>query len=223
MLVILDGWGLREASADNAIRLARTPTFSKLWSTCPHARLHTSGKDVGLPDGQMGNSEVGHLNIGAGRLVHAGSATHQSGCRIAARSPSCTGAARPDRALAQVRRHLPSDGPGVARRRALASGPRRSARAGSRFSRRADSRPRFHRRTRYATPVGRRRCPAPGFGASVRGLASARCAAATMRWTATIDGTASARRIAPSSTRRDHASPMRSVGDRGRLCPRCHR
>jgi len=69
MLVILDGWGWREATADNAVRLAHTPTFSKLWSTCPHALLHTSGKDVGLPDGQMGNSEVGHLNIGAGRLV----------------------------------------------------------------------------------------------------------------------------------------------------------
>ena len=69
MLVILDGWGWREASADNAVRLARTPTFSKLWSTCPHALLHTSGKDVGLPEGQMGNSEVGHLNIGAGRVV----------------------------------------------------------------------------------------------------------------------------------------------------------
>jgi 2,3-bisphosphoglycerate-independent phosphoglycerate mutase len=69
MLVILDGWGCREASADNAVRLARTPTFSKLWSTCPHAVLLTSGKDVGLPDGQMGNSEVGHLNIGAGRVV----------------------------------------------------------------------------------------------------------------------------------------------------------
>ncbi len=69
MLVILDGWGWREATADNAVRLARTPTFSKLWSTCPHALLHTSGKDVGLPGGQMGNSEVGHLNIGAGRVV----------------------------------------------------------------------------------------------------------------------------------------------------------
>ena len=69
MLVVLDGWGCREDSADNAVRQARTPTFGKLWSTCPHALLHTSGKDVGLPDGQMGNSEVGHLNIGAGRLV----------------------------------------------------------------------------------------------------------------------------------------------------------
>ena len=69
MLVILDGWGCREASADNAVRLARTPAFNALWSSCPHATLHTSGKDVGLPDGQMGNSEVGHLNIGAGRVV----------------------------------------------------------------------------------------------------------------------------------------------------------
>ena len=48
---------------------ARTPTFDRLWSTCPHAFLRTSGRDVGLPQGQMGNSEVGHLNIGAGRLV----------------------------------------------------------------------------------------------------------------------------------------------------------
>jgi 2,3-bisphosphoglycerate-independent phosphoglycerate mutase len=69
MLVILDGFGWREETADNAIRLARTPTFTKLWQTCPHAFLHTSGRDVGLPDGQMGNSEVGHMNIGAGRVV----------------------------------------------------------------------------------------------------------------------------------------------------------
>src|SRR4029079_10393584 len=61
--------GCRQETADNAVRQARTSTFDKLWSSCPHATLHTSGKDVGLPDGQMGNSEVGHLNIGAGRLV----------------------------------------------------------------------------------------------------------------------------------------------------------
>jgi 2,3-bisphosphoglycerate-independent phosphoglycerate mutase len=69
MLVILDGWGWRDDSADNAVRLARTPTFDRLWSTSPRAFLATSGRDVGLPDGQMGNSEVGHLNIGAGRVV----------------------------------------------------------------------------------------------------------------------------------------------------------
>ena len=69
MLVVLDGWGWREETADNAVRLAKTPTFDRLWSGSPHAFLRTSGKDVGLPDGQMGNSEVGHLNIGAGRVV----------------------------------------------------------------------------------------------------------------------------------------------------------
>ena len=69
MLVILDGWGHREATADNAVRLARTPNFDHLWATCPHAFLRTSGLDVGLPEGQMGNSEVGHMNIGAGRVV----------------------------------------------------------------------------------------------------------------------------------------------------------
>ncbi len=69
MLVILDGWGWREDVADNAVRQARTPNFDRLWAAGPHAFLQTSGLDVGLPDGQMGNSEVGHLNIGAGRVV----------------------------------------------------------------------------------------------------------------------------------------------------------
>ena len=69
MLVILDGWGWREEAADNAVRQARTPAFDRLWQSSPHAFLRTSGRDVGLPDGQMGNSEVGHLNIGAGRVV----------------------------------------------------------------------------------------------------------------------------------------------------------
>ena len=69
MLVILDGWGWREEKADNAVLQARTPTFDRLWQGGAHAFLRTSGHDVGLPDGQMGNSEVGHLNIGAGRVV----------------------------------------------------------------------------------------------------------------------------------------------------------
>ena len=69
MLVILDGFGWREDIADNAVRQAKTPTFDRLWGTGPHGFLHTSGEDVGLPQGQMGNSEVGHLNIGAGRVV----------------------------------------------------------------------------------------------------------------------------------------------------------
>jgi 2,3-bisphosphoglycerate-independent phosphoglycerate mutase len=69
MLAILDGWGWREGGADNAVSLARTPNFDALWDGCPRAFLRTSGLDVGLPEGQMGNSEVGHLNIGAGRVV----------------------------------------------------------------------------------------------------------------------------------------------------------
>ncbi|MDP3409922.1 2,3-bisphosphoglycerate-independent phosphoglycerate mutase [Bosea sp. (in: a-proteobacteria)] len=69
MLMILDGWGWRQESENNAVRLAQTPNFDRLWASSPHAFLKTSGLDVGLPPGQMGNSEVGHLNLGAGRVV----------------------------------------------------------------------------------------------------------------------------------------------------------
>ncbi len=69
-LIILDGWGYREEAEDNAIAQANTPVFDKLWAECPHTLINTSGNVVGLPDGQMGNSEVGHLNLGAGRTVY---------------------------------------------------------------------------------------------------------------------------------------------------------
>ncbi|HET6655247.1 MAG TPA: 2,3-bisphosphoglycerate-independent phosphoglycerate mutase, partial [Gammaproteobacteria bacterium] len=69
VLTILDGWGYREDTTDNAIAAAATPHWDRLWRDCPHALLHTSGKAVGLPEGQMGNSEVGHLNLGAGRVL----------------------------------------------------------------------------------------------------------------------------------------------------------
>jgi 2,3-bisphosphoglycerate-independent phosphoglycerate mutase len=69
MLVILDGFGWREETADNAVAQARKPNFDRLWAASPHGFLTTCGRVVGLPDGQMGNSEVGHLNIGAGRVV----------------------------------------------------------------------------------------------------------------------------------------------------------
>ena len=69
VLCILDGWGLREDTSANAPALANTPNFDHLMATCPHAQLITHGPDVGLPTGQMGNSEVGHTNIGAGRVV----------------------------------------------------------------------------------------------------------------------------------------------------------
>jgi 2,3-bisphosphoglycerate-independent phosphoglycerate mutase len=70
VLIILDGWGYRAESKANAIALARKPTYDRLLREYPNTLIHTSGKYVGLPDGQMGNSEVGHLNIGAGRIVH---------------------------------------------------------------------------------------------------------------------------------------------------------
>ena len=69
VLCILDGWGHREEREDNAIALAETPTWDRLMASCPRALVETSGRAVGLPDGQMGNSEVGHMNIGAGRVV----------------------------------------------------------------------------------------------------------------------------------------------------------
>ncbi|MDR3364006.1 MAG: 2,3-bisphosphoglycerate-independent phosphoglycerate mutase [Clostridiales Family XIII bacterium] len=70
MLVILDGWGYREEIEGNAVALAETPVLDRLWAEHPHTLIEASGLAVGLPDGQMGNSEVGHLNIGAGRTVY---------------------------------------------------------------------------------------------------------------------------------------------------------
>ena len=69
VLLILDGWGHREATEHNAIAAARTPVWDRLWAQFPHALIGASQSAVGLPDHQMGNSEVGHLNIGAGRVV----------------------------------------------------------------------------------------------------------------------------------------------------------
>src|SRR5260370_3188823 len=69
VLVILDGWGYAPPSKANAIALARKPNYDRLLHEFPNTLIHTSGRYVGLPEGQMGNSEVGHLNIGAGRIV----------------------------------------------------------------------------------------------------------------------------------------------------------
>jgi 2,3-bisphosphoglycerate-independent phosphoglycerate mutase len=69
VLIVLDGWGFRAAREGNAIELGRTPTWHRLWERAPRTLLEASGLPVGLPDGQMGNSEVGHLNLGAGRVV----------------------------------------------------------------------------------------------------------------------------------------------------------
>src|SRR6059036_932627 len=68
-LVVLDGWGLAPHGPGNAVSLAGTPVFDRLWSEHPHTTLTAKGEAVGLPEGQMGNSEVGHLNLGAGAIV----------------------------------------------------------------------------------------------------------------------------------------------------------
>ena len=70
VLLIMDGFGLAPADAGNAIAAASTPELDALFAACPHTRLEASGEAVGLPAGQIGNSEVGHTNIGAGRVVY---------------------------------------------------------------------------------------------------------------------------------------------------------
>jgi 2,3-bisphosphoglycerate-independent phosphoglycerate mutase len=69
VLIILDGWGHREETEDNAIANGHTPVWDRLWAEAPHTLISASGEDVGLPGGQMGNSEVGHMSLGSGRLI----------------------------------------------------------------------------------------------------------------------------------------------------------
>ena len=70
VLMILDGYGLRDKTEGNAVALANTPVMDKLMAECPFVKGNASGLAVGLPDGQMGNSEVGHMNMGAGRIIY---------------------------------------------------------------------------------------------------------------------------------------------------------
>ena len=214
MLVILDGWGWREETADNAVLQAHTPTFDRLWATCPHALLHTSGKDVGLPPGQMGNSEVGHLNIGAGRVVmqELPRIDHAIESGELAKNPG----ARPVHRKAEAeRRHLSPDGARVARRRALAPEPRRRAREDS-VSRPASRLP----STPSWTAATRRRARVRStWRASLR-TCRRRCAsrpspAATTRWIATIAGSACRRPTGRSSKARARAfaDPAAAIAD----------
>src|SRR2546421_2008966 len=69
VLIVLDGWGFRPGREGNAVELGDTPTWHRLWARAPRTLLDASGLAVGLPEGQIGNSEVGHLNLGAGRVV----------------------------------------------------------------------------------------------------------------------------------------------------------
>ena len=77
ILIVLDGWGIGEDSEDNAQQKARIPFYRSLINEYSHTALECSGESVGLPEGQMGNSEVGHLNLGAGRVVYQDSAGQQ--------------------------------------------------------------------------------------------------------------------------------------------------
>jgi 2,3-bisphosphoglycerate-independent phosphoglycerate mutase len=70
VLIVLDGWGHREETKDNAIANGATPVWDRLWAESPHTLISASGADVGLPDGQMGNSEVGHMSLGSGRVIY---------------------------------------------------------------------------------------------------------------------------------------------------------
>ena len=212
MLVILDGFGWREATEDNAVRLAKTPTFTKLWQSCPHAFLHTSGRDVGLPDGQMGNSEVGHMNIGAGRVVHQelvriGDAIADGSLAKAAPLTEFIGKLR------AIERHLPPARPGLARRGALAPGPRRRAGQDPARRRHPHRRARLHRRPRHPAAIRRRRPRPPARRAAGGRAASPPSAAATSPWTATSAGTASPRPTprSPTPTRPRFDDPVKAV------------
>ena len=79
VLLILDGLGLREEKEGNAVAAARTPVLDRLMADCPFVKGYASGESVGLPGGQMGNSEVGHLNMGAGRIIYQ-ELTHITNC-----------------------------------------------------------------------------------------------------------------------------------------------
>ena len=102
-LVILDGWGCAPPGPGNAVELADTPVFDRLWAEYPHTTLEASGEAAGLPPGQMGNSEVGHLTIGSGRRLYQdlmrvnqaiadGSLYDEPGAarRVRARASACT-------------------------------------------------------------------------------------------------------------------------------------
>jgi len=94
VLIVLDGWGYREETQDNAIACANTPVWDRLWANAPHTLISASGVDVGLPGGQMGNSEVGHMSLGAGRVIYQNISRidHAIGDGSFDRNPILTGA-----------------------------------------------------------------------------------------------------------------------------------
>ena len=153
-LVILDGWGLAEPGPGTPWTWRDTPVFDELWDGYEHSQLTACGRAVGLPEGQMGNSEVGHLNLGAGQVVRQDLTRIDDAIEDGSFSENrvlrdACAAARERRARAPAR-------PGLARRSALEHGPPEGAdrprRQGGRAGHRA---PRVHRRPRHAARLGR--------------------------------------------------------------------
>ena len=212
VLMILDGLGERAETDANAVRLATTPNLEVLYAKYPHGVIGTSGPDVGLPPGQMGNSEVGHLNFGAGRIalmdIMRIDATVADGSigRHARHRRAVMEKAR----AAGGRLHLfglVSDGGVHSHAHAALRAHRRRSQA-----RRARRRARVPRRARRAARH-RARLPAQARGAgSPARASSARSAVATGAWTATIAGSASKRPIARSSRPRASATRAPSAG-----------
>ena len=122
VLCILDGWGERDDGADNAIERASTPVWHALTRRWPHSRLDASEHYVGLPDGQMGNSEVGHTNLGAGRVVMQDLPRIDKAIADGIAGAQCPALRGIHRKAEGERRRGASHGPAVAGRRAFAPG-----------------------------------------------------------------------------------------------------
>ena len=155
VLTILDGWGYRAETANNAIALARKPTYDKLLREFPNTLIRASEHFVGLPDGQMGNSEVGHLNIGAGRIVQM-DITRIDALIASGRVREESGHRAGHAARARRRAATASLRAGLGRRRALAPGASlRAAAHCARVWRGARLRARLHGWPRHAADFRR--------------------------------------------------------------------
>ena len=218
VLCILDGWGLNPSRDGNAVAQAATPNFDRIWTTCPHAQLAAHGHDVGLPDGQMGNSEVGHTNIGAGRIVWMDLP------RIDNAIADGSFAANP--ALAELhrrpegqRRHRAPRGPRLARWRPRPPAPDRRRRHRHRRRGHSRRRPRLPRRPRRAA-AERARPDRRARGRAARRRPHRHRLRPLLRHGPRQALGAGRGGRGGDPARRRRARPDRGRGDRGRLRPR---
>ena len=209
VLCVLDGWGERPPAPDNAIELASIPNWHRFVAESPNALLQTSGLAVGLPDGQMGNSEVGHMNLGAGRVVMQDlpriDARHRLG-----RDREYFRLERGDRRVGGKRRGLPPDGADVSGRGSFASGAPCSAGAGVGCAGDSGSGACLPRRAGHAAVVGAGvRQGLRGGGGGLRGRRHRHGDRPLLR-----DGPRQALGPGGSGLRRDDAGRWRSGADR---------